>query len=123
MDALKLIHVTTALLSISGFVVRGMWMLRQSPMLQQKWVRIAPHINDTVLLLSALSLIWVRQYPLSSDWLLAKIFALLLYILLGFIALRLGKSQIAKVLAFAAAIVTFSYIVLVAVTKTPFIFM
>ena len=40
--ALKHLHVTFVALSGLLFLVRGIWMLRASPRLQQRWVRIVP---------------------------------------------------------------------------------
>ena len=66
---LKSIHIVTAIISISGFIVRGIWMMQSSAMLQKRWVKIAPHINDTILLLSAIALVIISaQYPGSSGW-------------------------------------------------------
>jgi uncharacterized membrane protein SirB2 len=118
MAIVKSIHMAAALLSISVFMVRGVWMMRQSPQLQRKWVKIAPHANDTVLLLSAIVLaVQVQQYPLVDSWLTAKLLALLLYIGLGLVALRLGRSLKVRMAAFALALVTFFYIVGVALSR------
>ncbi|MGD8595290.1 MAG: SirB2 family protein [Gammaproteobacteria bacterium] len=120
MGIIKTIHVATALISITGFTIRGIWMLRDSPLLLQKWVRIVPHINDTVLLLSAIILaVQINQAPLVQGWLTAKVLGLLVYIGLGMVALRFGKTKPVKALAFLSAIVVFVYIVLVALTKNP----
>jgi uncharacterized membrane protein SirB2 len=117
---IKLIHVTTAFISITGFTVRGIWMLRDSPRLQQKWVKVLPHVNDTVLLVSAIVLaIQLQQIPFVDGWLTAKVLGLLAYIGLGMVALRFGKTKRVKALAFFSAITVFVYIVLVAVTKNP----
>jgi uncharacterized membrane protein SirB2 len=98
--------------------MRGVWMMQQSPQLQRKWVKIAPHVNDTVLLLSAIVLaVQVQQYPFVDSWLTAKLLALLLYIGLGLVALRLGRSLRVRITAFALALVTFSYMVGVAVSR------
>jgi uncharacterized membrane protein SirB2 len=120
MSFIKTIHIATALISITGFTIRGIWMLRDSPQLQQKWVMIAPHINDTVLLLSAIILaVQTNQAPIVQGWLTAKVLGLLVYIGLGMVALRFGKTKPVKALAFLSAIVVFVYIVLVALTKNP----
>jgi uncharacterized membrane protein SirB2 len=120
MNIIKIIHVTTALISISGFTLRGIWMLRDSPQLQAKWVKIIPHVNDTVLLLSAIILaVQMSQAPFVHGWLTAKVLGLLLYIGLGMVALRFGKTKPVKALAFLSAIIVFIYIVLVALTKNP----
>jgi uncharacterized membrane protein SirB2 len=120
MDIVKTIHVATAFISITGFTIRGIWMLRDSPVLRAKWVKIVPHINDTVLLLSAIILaVQMGQAPFVHGWLTAKVLGLLLYIGLGMVALRFGKTMPVKALAFLSAIVIFFYIVLVALTKNP----
>ena len=99
-------------------------MFRDSPRLQQKWVKVAPHFNDSVLLLSAIILAFqLNQAPFVQVWLTAKVLGLLLYIGLGMVALRLGKTKRVKALAFLSAIVVFVYIVLVALTKNPLLFL
>ena len=123
MELLKTIHVACALLSISGFMLRGILMLRDSAMLQMRLIKIAPHIIDTLLLGSA---IWLAvQYGLSpgdNPWLLAKIVALLVYIGLGTVALKRGKTKQIRFVAWLAALLVFAYIVAVAVTKSPLVF-
>jgi uncharacterized membrane protein SirB2 len=117
---LKHFHMTCSALSGSLFLLRGVWMLRASNMLQQRWVRIAPHIIDTLLLASAIGLAaWSHQYPGRQPWLTAKVVALLGYIVLGSIALKRGRTKGQRQAAFAAALALFAYIVSVAVTKRP----
>ncbi|MGJ7914973.1 SirB2 family protein [Massilia sp. LXY-6] len=121
--SLKHFHMGCAALSGSLFLLRGAWMLRASTMLQQRWVRVAPHIVDTLLLASAIGLAaWSHQYPGRQPWLTAKVLALLGYIVLGSIALKRGRTKGQRQAAFAAALALFAYIVLVAVTKRPFPF-
>ena len=115
---LKHLHMSCAALSGSLFLLRGIWMLRGSPMLQRRWVKIAPHLIDTLLLASALAMvIWSAQYPFVQGWLTAKVLALIAYIVLGGIALKRGKTMAVRATAFAAALAVFAYIVLVAITK------
>lgn len=123
-NIIKTVHIATAFISITGFTIRGIWMFRDSPRLQQKWVKVAPHVNDSVLLLSAIILAFqLNQAPFVQVWLTAKVLGLLLYIGLGMVALRLGKTKRVKALAFLSAIVVFVYIVLVALTKNPLLFL
>lgn len=120
---LKHLHVTCVAISYTLFVLRGIWMLNASPRLRQHWVKIAPHINDTVLLLSAIALaVLTHRNPLVETWLAAKIVGLLIYIMLGLIAFRLGKTRRAKVTAWILAQIVFAYIVSVALTKNPLLF-
>lgn len=97
--------------------------MRESAALKQRWVKIAPHIVDTVLLTSAIALaVMLEQDPMHDSWLSAKVLGLLLYIGLGMIALRLGKTHETRISAWIAAQFVFLYIVLVAVTKSPALF-
>ena len=121
---IKTIHVLSATISIIGFIIRGILMMRDSPLLQTGWMRIIPHIVDTVLLLSA---VWLAvQFgfsPANSPWLTTKIIALLIYIGLGFVALRLGKTKQIRIVAWLIALLVFAYIVAVAFTKSPLPFL
>src|SRR3990172_7406039 len=89
---LKTIHVGCVILSITGFVIRGVWMIRESPWLAKTWVRVAPHIIDTALLVSAILLtLQIRQYPFVHGWLTAKVLALAAYIVIGAIGLKYSR--------------------------------
>ena len=115
---LKHIHVTCVVLSGAGFFIRGLWMIHESPRLQEKWVRVLPHIIDTTLLVSAILLtLQLRQYPFVQSWLTAKVLALLAYIVIGAIGLKYGKTKKIRVVAWFGALAVFLYIVLVALTR------
>jgi uncharacterized membrane protein SirB2 len=116
---LKIVHVTAVVLSGTGFALRfALAAAGRAP--AARWARVAPHVVDTVLLASALSLAWVGGFrPLQVPWLAAKIAGLVVYILAGTIALKRGRTQATRTAAFAVAIVTFAYIVSVALTKNP----
>lgn len=117
---LKHLHMSCAALSGALFLLRGLWMLQDSPRLGQRWVRTLPHLIDTALLASAVTLAaWSAQYPLAQPWLTAKVCALLLYIVLGSVALKRGRSKGIRAAAFLAALATFAYIVAVALSKNP----
>ena len=117
---IKSIHITCVTLSYSLFFLRGVWMLRESPLLQRRWVRYAPHTVDSVLLLSAITLAWqLGISPLEHAWLAAKIIALLGYIVVGSVALKRGKSKRIRLAAWLAAQSIFFYMVSVAVTHDP----
>lgn len=116
---IKLIHVSTVVISISLFMLRGFWVFRDSEMMNKKWVKIIPHVNDTILLITAIILaISYQQYPFVHGWLTAKVTALVAYILLGTFALKRAKSKQHKAIFFVLAILTFGYIVMVAMTKS-----
>ncbi|MFA7666394.1 MAG: SirB2 family protein [Burkholderiaceae bacterium] len=108
---LKMIHMTTAVLSITGFVLRYLWMIADSALLRHRATRVLPHIIDTVLLVSAiLMLVQARLAPWLIDWLAFKIVALLVYIVLGAIALKRGTTRGTRIVAGVAAIAVFTAI-------------
>jgi uncharacterized membrane protein SirB2 len=118
-ETLKLVHVGTAVLTISGFVLRGYWMFSGSPNLQLKVVKVLPHIVDTVFLVSGIALIFILNLPvMSQPWLLMKFVALIAYIVLGAIALGRGKTIRSRIISFVLALATFAYIAGVALSKS-----
>lgn len=118
--ALKNLHVLCVVVSGSGFFLRGLWMLSDSPRLNLRWVRVVPHVVDTLLLGSAIAMAVISaQYPFAQDWLTAKLVGLLVYILCGMMALRRGKSKTTRGIFLVAALLAFAYIVSVALTRSP----
>jgi uncharacterized membrane protein SirB2 len=121
---LKTLHLTTIAVTFTLFLLRGAWMMADSPRLKARWVRIIPHINDTLLLASGISLaVLIQQYPLVHGWLTAKLFALIAYIVLGTVALKRGKTKPRRIVAWLAALLVFGYMVAVAVAHDPFPFL
>ena len=90
--AIKHLHVSAAGLSLALFVLRGAWRVVSPERLAARWVRVVPHVIDTVLLA---------------------------YIVLGSIALKRGRTPAIRAAAFFAALATFGYIVSVAIAKSP----
>jgi uncharacterized membrane protein SirB2 len=122
MDWLKMLHITCAVLSVGGYFVRGLLTLGSSPLLAARFIRIAPHVVDTLLLASAIALaVRLQQYPFVHGWLTAKVLALVAYIVLGAIGLKYGRTRNIRAAAGIAALATFGYIVAVALTRQPFI--
>ena len=117
--AIKSIHAGSAALSLALFVTRGTWMLWSPQRLHQRWVKVVPHVIDTLLLVSALRLAWLLGVDGTRGWLAAKVVALVVYIALGTIALKRGRTRRVRIAAFVGAIITFGYLVSVALTKSP----
>lgn len=116
---LKLVHQLSALFSISGFALRGFLMMRKPALLRRRWMRTWPHFIDTLLLVSCVWMAFLLHlHPGNSAWLAAKLVALLAYIGLGFVALRLGSSRRQRVAALIAALACFAYIGAVAMRKS-----
>lgn len=117
---LKYLHIGCVVLSGAGFFLRGLWMLGNSPRLQQRLVRVLPHIVDTILLASAIAMAIISaQYPFAVAWLTAKLVGLLIYIGCGTMALKRGRTPSQRAFFFVAALLAFAYIVAVALTRSP----
>lgn len=117
--AVKHLHMSCVALSGTLFLLRGGWMLADSGMLARRWVRVLPHVVDTLLLTSAIVLAWWSgQYPLAQNWLTAKVLGLIVYIVLGTVALKRGRTKTVRTIAFAGALLCFAYIVGVAMTRS-----
>ena len=112
--------MTCVALSGAGFFLRGVLLLQGSNWLESRWAQIAPHINDTVLLVAAVILCLLSgQYPFIQPWLTAKVLGLVAYILLGSLALtrRCNVPAWLRATGWCAALAVFAYMVSVAVTK------
>lgn len=117
---LKDIHVTTVIITITLFLLRAFWVFTRSAMIQRKWVRIVPHVNDTILFITAAGLsISLQQYPFVHGWVTAKVVALLFYIVFASYALKRARSKRSQLIFFILALATVSYIVSVALTRNP----
>ncbi len=118
---IKYMHVGAVFVSFVLFFVRGLWMIGAPQKLQARWVRIVPHVIDTVLLVSAIALAAVTaQYPFVQPWLTAKVLALPVYILLGTVAIRRGRTRRVRIVAWILALTVFGYMVAVARARVPF---
>ncbi len=119
-STLKIIHISFAILSIAGFILRGVWMFGHSANLDRRIVRVGPHVVDTAFLISGIWLVVILHLTVSEQaWLIAKLVALILYIVFGAIALRRGSTIQIRGAAFAAAVLTYLYIAGVALYKSP----
>ena len=112
--------MTFATLAISGFLLRGYWLMTGSALLQHRATKILPHIVDAfflgtgIWLIVMLNLAWMQQ-----PWLLAKFAGLFAYIGLGMVAMRFGRTPQIRAVAFVGAVAAFAYIVGTALTKSP----
>lgn len=118
--AIKHIHLACVVLSGLGFLLRGLWVLMRGGLPQWLPVRVLPHVVDTLLLVSAITLAAMSgQYPPHSSWITAKIVGLLVYIVLGTVALKRGRTPAVRAVAFVGALAVFAWIVSVALTRNP----
>ena len=113
-------HIACAILTITLFVLRGGLMIADSPWQRNVVLRYLPHAVDTVLLTTALMLTTViRQFPFSTGWLTMKVLLLVVYIVLGSIALKRGRTRRIRIAAFVAALLTVAFLLTVARAHDP----
>lgn len=117
--ALKHSHMLFVALSVSFLAVRFLLSLKAPALLQKKFFKIAPHVVDTFLLLTAIGLmLTIRQYPFQAPWLTEKLFGLFAYIALALMALK-GRTLLMRWVGFVGALSWLALVAKIAVTKTP----
>ncbi|MEO6986358.1 MAG: SirB2 family protein [Paralcaligenes sp.] len=114
---IKQLHMSAAVLSIIFFVVRAYWSVTSSGLLARRLVKILPHVVDTVLL--GCGVILTFMLGGLQPWIIAKLVALVLYIGIGTIAIKRGKTAGTRGAAALIAIAVFFYIVGVAIRHNP----
>lgn len=115
-----MVHLSMVSLSFVLFFGRGLWVAPFPHHRLPRLLKVLPHIIDTLLLASGATLaVLIRQYPGVDPWLTAKLVGLVVYIGLGMVALRHGRTPAVRVTAWLAALCVFGYIVSVALTQNP----
>jgi uncharacterized membrane protein SirB2 len=118
--ALRAAHIGLALLSVTIFILRGGLMLADSPARHSPWLRYPSMLVDTLLLTAALMLTTIiHQYPFTTGWLTTKVVLLVVYIVLGSIALKRGKTRGVRIIAFVAALLAVGFLFTVARAHHP----
>jgi len=120
----KHLHMTLAVLSIGLFTLRFFWLLTHSDKLQAKWVKITPHIVDTLLL--SLGVVMAIQYsmnPMEQLWLGEKLLAIVAYIFTGYYTLKLARNKLMQIIGYFGAMGWVMLIVRLAMTREPLFFL
>ena len=113
--ALKYSHMVLALISFLFFLIRALWAFQDSAYLQRRWIKISPHVIDTVLLFSAFALmINLQQYPFAQGWLTGKLLGLLAYIIFASFVIKYAKHNRQRTIYLLLAMLSFAYILLTA---------
>lgn len=124
-EGLKHFHLLTIAISATLLSVRFALMMANSKLLENKFLKVFPHINDTFLLLSGIYLIVITgfiPFTPAAPWLTEKLTCVLAYIALGFFALKLGRNKLLRTFSFFGALGWLAMAGKVAVTKTPMFF-
>ncbi len=117
---LKSVHISFVILSLSGFILRGIWMLYFPARLQRRWVRITPHIVDTLLFASGITLAFSLELnPAGTPWFAVKLIAIVIYIVSGSVALRRGRNKATRIVALIIALIAAAWAVGGALSHQP----
>jgi uncharacterized membrane protein SirB2 len=117
---MRVVHVTAVIVSGALFALRGGAQLAGAG-----WTMVAPlrylsYTVDTVLLTAALMLATVlHQYPFVHGWLTVKVLLLVVYVVLGSLALKRGRTTAVRAGCYFAALAIYLYIVSVARAHHP----
>ena len=115
---LKHLHMTVAVISILLFTFRFALTLVNSNKLSLKWLKIAPHIIDTLLLGLGIALsIKLAINPAEQLWLAEKLLAVFAYIFTGYYTLKLARNRTMQIIGFLGAIGWVMLIVRIAISK------
>lgn len=118
------VHLISIALSVGLLTLRFWLRYQKHPQAFARWTRIVPPVVDTLLLLSGIALMakaHILPFSGQAQWLTEKLFGVIIYIVLGFIALdyRRMHSQQARIFAFPLALVVLYIIIKLATTKVP----
>ncbi|MGB0865528.1 MAG: SirB2 family protein [Granulosicoccaceae bacterium] len=117
---IKQLHMSLAVISVTGFALRFVWMLCGSALIEHRLSKVLPHVVDTFLLLSGLTLAYtLKLSPLAVPWLGLKLILLLVYIVLGTLALKRAPNRPLKLLSFVGALLAFAQMLGVAINHSP----
>ena len=123
-NTLLCVHLISIVLSV-GLLALRFWLRYQEHSLAfARWTRVLPPVIDTVLLFSGVALMakaHILPFSGQAQWLTEKLFGVIIYIVLGFIALdyRRVHSQQVRIIAFPLALVVLYIIIKLATTKVP----
>ncbi len=118
--ALRNLHVTFVALSGGLFLLRGLLHLADHPLVNRLGMRVLSWVIDTALLgMGVLLMIALHMYPPAEAWLSVKLLLLLVYIVLGFVALKRARTRRARALALLAAALVFAHMIGVALRHHP----
>ena len=117
---LKSGHIGLALLSGCLFALRGALVLAGRDAVMARPWRLFSYGIDTLLLAAGVSL-WtlLSLSPFSSPWLGVKLSLLVLYIVLGSMALKRARTPVARGASYAAALLVYLLVATVALAHHP----
>ncbi|GAA5130626.1 SirB2 family protein [Thalassotalea piscium] len=119
----KHLHMTLAVISIFLFTLRFIWTLMESKQLSRKWVKITPHVIDTLLFALGVAMaVKLAINPIEQLWLGEKILAVIAYIFTGYFTLKLARNRTMQIIGYLGAMGWILLVVRIAMTKENVLF-
>jgi uncharacterized membrane protein SirB2 len=117
---IKSVHVGLVLASGGLFALRGALVLAGHGWAMARPWRMLSYGIDTLLLAAGVTL-WVllSLNPITSPWLATKLLLLVLYVVLGSMALKRARTPAARRASYAAALMVFGFMATVALAHHP----
>jgi uncharacterized membrane protein SirB2 len=117
---LKYTHIVCAAASFALFFIRGIWAIRAYPSVQEPWAKALPHVIDGLLVLSAISMLYV-SFPTAwgGAWMPVKLVLIVVYVGMVAFVLRFAKSRAVRGILWFAALILYLYITSIAVLHNP----
>ena len=120
---LKNIHMSLAAISVALFCLRFALLMTNANLLKNRWLKVVPHIIDTVLLLIGLvMMVKLALYPGQVDWMSEKLIAVVAYIFTGYYTLKLARNNMMRIFGFLGALGWIILVARIAMTKQNFLF-
>jgi uncharacterized membrane protein SirB2 len=117
---IKLVHVYAVIASGALFALRGGAQLAGAGWTMASPLRYLSYTVDTVLLTAALMLATIlHQYPFVHGWLTVKVLLLVVYVVLGSLALKRGRTPALRAWCYFAALAVYLFIASVARAHNP----
>jgi uncharacterized membrane protein SirB2 len=117
---IKHAHVSLVAISVGLFAARGVGVLAGALWPMHALPRVGSVAIDTLLLTTG-ALLWAMLglHPLQQTWLGVKLALLLVYIVLGSVALKRARTPVGRIAAFAAALATVAFMAGIALAHDP----
>ena len=117
---IKWLHIAMVLCSGSLFAMRGAAMLAGSRLAMAASVRYLSYGIDTTLLTAALMLATMLPGAVfANGWLTVKLCLIVIYVVLGSLALKRGSTQTARTISFVMALLVFGFVIGIARAHHP----
>ncbi len=117
---IRQVHVLAVILSGSLFALRGAFALAGARWPQAAPVRYLSYAIDTTLLTAALMLVTILPAAMfANGWLATKLGLVVVYVVLGVLAMRRGRTRGVRAGCYAAALLVFAAVVGIARMHHP----